>query len=96
MNHPHFLVLAQHSSTHEMDVEVFHDMEEAAKDAHAFFKSYRFEVRDGKPYDPGNDPEGFACFDDVETYVLSDGSLCITQFTHCGGDGPVLEVRTAK
>ena len=58
-----------------------------------FFLSYGLQVRDGQAYDPGNEyantpDNGFKVFDNV--IVESDGR--VSQFTHCGGDGPVAQI----
>lgn len=69
------------------DVEIFDNYEDAVDMAHKFFLGYDFEIRDGKPFDAGNDDGkqgGFECFEGVVMYAGK-----VAEFSHCGGDGPV-------
>jgi hypothetical protein len=50
-------------------------------------------MRDGRPYDQGNETdsnpeEAFKVFDNIEMY---EGKMA--GFMHCGGEGPVAEIR---
>jgi len=60
--------------------------------ANKYFKDYDFELRGGKPYDPGHaafedDPEGYKCFANV---TIMDGK--VLEFMHAGGDGPMASI----
>lgn len=67
----------------------------AVQVAHKFALDHGFEIRDGKPFDPGNDTEGttegFDCFDNVK---MHDGQ--IAGFMHCGGEGPCCKITEVK
>lgn len=78
--------------------------DKAVNKVHKFFLDYDFEIRDGKPFDPGNDDGGTGGFDifgeggegvqypDWEI-IEHDGELKVIKFTHCDGDGPVGSLR---
>lgn len=58
---------------------------------HEFFLSYGFEIREGRPFDEGNDDGkagGFVVFTQVAT---SNGK--VAGFVHSDGDGPVAYIR---
>ena len=62
--------------------------------AHAFAEENDIEVREGKPFDPGNDDGetgGFTCFDNV---VMHKGK--IAEFMHGGGEGPCCTITKTK
>ncbi len=66
----------------------------AVQVAHKFAQDYDIEVKDGKPFDLGNDDGnqgGFKCFTNVK---MHNGQ--IAEFTHCGGDGPCCTITEVK
>lgn len=82
----------KHNSTADGSYAARPTKEECAELVHDFFLSYDFEMRNGKPYDPGhedesNSNEAYKVFDNVELYK---GKMA--GFMHCGGDGPVAEI----
>jgi hypothetical protein len=94
-----FVVIMKHNSSASGNVAVKPTIEEALEVSHRFFLSYDFQVINGKPWDGGNsrvrenpapDDEGFDAFDNVQ--MLGDKVLT---FMHCGGDGPVCEIKKA-
>lgn len=88
-----YVVDMRHEFTAEPKYAVAKSLEEAAVQAQDFFEAYEFEIRDGKPFDSGNDDGaegGFACFDNVK---MRDGKML--EFMHCGGQGPVCRVTEA-
>lgn len=88
-----YVVDTRHNYTAEPSFIVATTLDEAAVHAHAHFEAYEFEVRDGKPFDPGNADDadgGFTCFDNVKMH----GDL-VLEFMHSGGDGPCCTVKRA-
>lgn len=85
-----YILMTGHDSGYKRPKLVSSDKTKLHAAAHAFFRSYGFEIKDGKPYDSGNEDGatgGFDVFDDIEM----DGEL-VVKFVHCGGDGPVCEI----
>lgn len=86
-----YIAIMKHESSSEGTLSTY---EECVELTHEYFLSYDFEVKDGKPYDSGHETgddvetEPFDCFDDVK---MHNGK--VAQFVHCGGDGPVVEIR---
>ncbi len=90
----YYVVDMRHDSTGEAEYKVCKTLDEAADRVEDFMKSYDFEIKNGKPFDPGNvvigmDDRGYEVFDNVEYH---NGR--VIAFMHCGGDGPC--VRTEQ
>jgi len=88
-----FIVETGHDSGYESG-EFVSSEDEAINMVHEFFLDYDFEIREGKPYDAGNDAgtardDGFSCFGDYWTIITHEGQQKVTNFTHCDGEGPV-------
>jgi hypothetical protein len=83
-----YVVDMRHDSTGDPDFAVFTDYDEAVERAHEFFESYDFVVKNGEPFDPGNDRD---VFDNVK---MHNGK--VAGFMHCGGDGPVCEIKRSE
>jgi len=86
-----FVAVMKHDHSADGTIASRPTYREAVMAVHKFFLSYGFKMKDGKPYDDGNEDGadgGFTCFDDVK---LHDGK--VAQFTHCGGEGPVAFIR---
>lgn len=86
-----FVVDMRHDATGDPDLAVFSNYDEAVDRAHEFFESYDFEVRDGKPFDPGHGEDQTDVFDNVK---MHNGK--VAEFMHCGGDGPVCWIRKSE
>ena len=80
--------------------EAFTTFKEAVDAVHNHFLSYDFEIKNGKPYDSGNDmnnlekyPEddGHTIFGDEDEWTIIEhkGEQKVIRFIHCEGDGPV-------
>lgn len=87
-----FISITKHNAYGGQDIEVRKTYEKAVDDVHECFLSYDFEVRDGKPYDPGHEDKkdlnaAFECFSEV---IMHNGK--VAQFTHCDGEGPSGEI----
>lgn len=88
-----YILMTGHDSGYKQPRLVSSDKTKLHVAAHKFFKSYGFEIKDGKPYDSGNEEggtSGFDCFEDVKM----EGDL-VVGFVHCGGDGPVCSIISA-
>lgn len=88
-----YVVDMRHDYTAESRFAVAKDLDQAAEKAHEFFESYDFEIKDGKPFDPGHDDGaegGFICFDGVK---MRKGK--VLEFQHANGSGPVCRVSKA-
>lgn len=84
-----YIAIVKHNSTGNPSVKSKKTYDAAVDVVHKHFLSYDFELKDGKPYDPGHAPgqHAFDCFSDV---IIHEGK--VAQFTHCDGDGPVGEI----
>jgi hypothetical protein len=98
-----YIVSLGHDSSYEKGTFVKR-YDQAVNKVHEFFLSYDFEIRDGKPFDPGNDDGGKGGFeifgDGPEDHeypdwkvIEHDGELKVIKFIHCDGDGPVGSIR---
>lgn len=77
--------------------------EDCVSYVHMFFLGYRFQVINGKPWDPGNssitasqaasqpNDQGFNCFSNV-----SMENDMVSGFMHCDGDGPCAEIKESN
>lgn len=86
-----YIVTMKHNAMADGNVAARATYGEAVDVAHQYFLSYDFELRDGRPFDGGNDDGvtgGFDCFQDV---LMHDGK--VAGFMHCGGDGPFCNIR---
>jgi hypothetical protein len=86
---PIFLAYTLHDSSSDCPPSKYKSYDLAVDAVNEFFNSYDFELKNGLPYDDGNssyedDPDGYIVFSEVK---MHDGK--ISQFTHCGGDGPL-------
>ena len=96
----HWVVDQRHEYTSDPTYSVKDTYDEAVEVAHKFFLSYGFEVRDGKPFDGGNDggargdTGGFDCFGEPGQYKMHKGK--VAPFMHCDGEGPVCRIEKAK
>lgn len=89
-----WVVDTKHEGSGESRFFVRDSYASAVDEAHKFFLSYCFEVRDGKPFDPGNDDGkngGYDCFDSVKMYKGK-----VAEFVHYNGDGPTCIIAKAK
>ncbi len=89
-----FISITKHNSGSDGDLTYRNSYDECVELNHEFFLDYDFEIKDGKPFDSGNDDDkngGFECFSNI---VIHNGK--IAEFTHCDGDGPVAEIRKSK
>lgn len=89
MNKKFYLAYARHNRDSDNPPSLFQHYINAVDCVNDHFINYDLEIRDGKPYDPGNagfdnDPKGFKCITNVK---MIDGK--VAKFTHCNGDGPV-------
>lgn len=85
-----YVLMTGHDMGYKRPERVSPDKTKLDAAAHAFFLSYGFELKNGKPYDSGNEDGatgGFDVFNDVEM----EGEQ-VVQFVHCGGEGPVCEI----
>jgi hypothetical protein len=85
-----YITSCQHEYGADAQLDCFDNMEDAVNEIHEFFLSYGFEIRDGKPFDSGNDDGeqgGFECF---EYEMYGDK---VQSFVHCDGDGPVADIQ---
>jgi len=86
-----FIAITRHNSDADSSYSVKKTYQEAVDEVHDHFLSYDFEMKDGKPFDSGNDDGedgGFRCFSGV---VIFEGK--VAEFTHCDGEGPEGEIR---
>ena len=86
-----YVVTMKHNFSADGRVAARPTMDEAVEVSHKFFLSYDFEIKDGKPFDEGNDDGksgGFDCFSDVK---MRDGK--VAGFMHCDGDGPICQIQ---
>jgi hypothetical protein len=84
-----YLVYTLHDSSSDASPILAKNYDQAVDHVHDYFLSYDFYLKDGRPYDDGNesedDPEeGFSVFSQVELY---NGK--VARFTHSDGDGPM-------
>ena len=89
-----FIAITKHNSSSDGDYSHKATYEEAVDEVHQCFLDYDFEIRDGKPYDPGHessDPTSTEAFDCLSDVIMFNGK--VAQFTHCNGDGPEGEIR---
>jgi len=97
-----YLVETGHDSSYATSIFV-KTYDEAVDTVHQFFLSYDFIIKDGKPFDGGNDDgksEGWDVFGEGPESEHSDweiiehkGELKVIKFIHCDGDGPVANIR---
>lgn len=91
-----FIVELGHDSSSETGKFV-KTYDEAVDLVHEFFLDYGFEIKDGKPFDPGHSEEGFEVFGDGPgehqypdwKIIEHNGEMKVIKFIHCDGDGPV-------
>lgn len=83
-----FVLCTGHDSGYVRPKFANEDYKKVVVEAHKFFEQYGFEVRDGKPYDPGqgDDEECFGIFQSV----TMEGDL-VAEFTH-HEEGPVCQI----
>ena len=89
-----FIAITKHNSGSDGSFSARGSYPECVDIVHAFFLSYDFELKDGKPFDEGNDDEKEGGFDVFSNVTLYDGK--VAGFTHAGGDGPVGEIHKSK
>ena len=88
-----FIAVTKHDSSSDGDMYHRDTYKECVDIVHEHFLGYGFEIKDGKPYDSGNDSEdgsdddGFSVFDNVEMF---EGK--VAGFSHADGDGPEGEI----
>lgn len=77
--------------------ELLHDTyDEAVLQVHENFLDCDFEVRNGKPYDPGHEDEKdkkapYKCFQDIKMY-----KGMVAEYTHSYPDGPIGYIKKIK
>jgi hypothetical protein len=89
-----FIAITKHNSGADGSLATRKSYGECVDIVHAFFLSYDFELKDGKPFDEGNDDGKEGGFEVFTNVTLYDGK--VAEFTHAGGDGPVGEIRRSK
>jgi hypothetical protein len=81
-----YITSCQHNSGADANLNCFDNMEDAVNEIHEFFLSYDLEIRDGRPFDYGNDDGEEGGFDCIDAEMYGDK---VQSFVHCDGDGPV-------
>jgi len=90
----YWVVDQRHDHSSDPTYSVRETYDEAVDVAHKYFLSYDFELRDGKPFDSGNDygdQGGFDVFDNVKMHKGK-----VAEFMHFGGDGPCCTTQKAE
>jgi len=86
-----YVAIMKHDSGADPTVAARESYDEVVDVVHKFFLDHDFEIRDGKPYDSGNDDgtpkSGFKVFDNVKMHKGK-----VAEFMHCDGDGPVADI----
>lgn len=83
-----YLAYLRHNEDADNFPKIYDDYDIAALAVHNFFLSYGFEIRNGKPYDPGHDTGEQNC--DTSKY-FKDFKVVngrVVSFKHCDGEGP--------
>lgn len=91
-----FISVAARDSVADEHELLHNTYEDAVLQVHFDFLSCDFEVRNGKPYDPGHEDEKdkkapYKCFEDVKMYKGK-----VAQYTHCYPDGPIGFIKKIK
>ena len=91
-----FVAVTKHNSSADPHIAHRETYDECVEIVHNHFLSYDCELKDGKPFDKGNEDKddkdaGFKCFSNVK---MHNGK--VAQYTHCDGDGPVAYIQGSE
>lgn len=86
MKQTKFIVILKHSNDSDGIFKTFTSHEEAIDEVHNFFLSYGFELREGKPFDSGNDDKSDGGYKVFSNVTIVNGK--VASFVHCDGEGP--------
>lgn len=82
-----YLAHCLHNSDSDSDPSAHKTYEGAVDAINEHFLSYDFEIKDGRPFDGGNDDGVDGGFEVFTGVIIRDGK--VAQFTHCDGEGPI-------
>lgn len=82
-----YLAHCLHSSDSDSEPSAHKTYGGAIDAIHEHFLSYGFEIKDGRPFDSGNDDGREGGFEVFSGVLIVDNK--VAQFTHCDGEGPI-------
>jgi len=91
-----YIIDTRHNSLSDIgpEMEVTDSYDTAVEIVNHFFLSYGFQLKNGKPYDPGNEDGGSGGFDCFDSVKIHNGK--VAEFIHYEGEGPYAVIRKGK